>query len=228
MKIFEFQSPVSIHRELNPTLWDNETLRKDVNRALMRIAGEFYKFLNVDAELEDILITGSQVNYNYGPKSDLDLHLVIDFRSVDCEGGARELFDTKRALWHQEHDITIHGIDVECYVEDINDTTVSATYSLMRGKWLEKPEPVSVDYDINTVRKIVQKWEEKINKAIDSGSLAKCRNTRAQLKLFRVKSLAQDGEYGPGNMAFKTLRNTEYISKLMAAIRALNDQRLSI
>lgn len=227
MQIFEFQ-PVSIHRELNPKLWENERLRKDVNRALMRIAGEFYKFLNVDAELEDILITGSQVNYNYGPKSDLDLHLVIDFTSVDCEGGARELFDTKRALWHQEHDITIHSIDVECYVEDIDDTTVSATYSLLRSKWLEKPEPVSIDYDINLVRKIVQKWEDRIDRAIESGSLAKCRNTRAQLKAYRVKSLAQDGEFGPGNMAFKTLRNTEYISRLMSAIRALDDRRLSI
>ena len=90
MQMFEFQQPIEIHGQLNPKLWRGTRLRKDVYRALMRIAGEFYKSLNVQANVQDILITGSQVNYNYGPNSDLDLHLVIDFADVDCEGGARE------------------------------------------------------------------------------------------------------------------------------------------
>lgn len=227
MQIFEL-APVTLHQELNPKLWSGNRLHKDVTRALMRIAGEFYQFLNVEAELEDVLITGSQVNYNYGPNSDLDLHLVIDFRSVNCEGGARELFDTKRSLWHQEHEITIHGIDVECYVEDIEDTTVSASYSLLRGEWLEEPQPVTQVANTSRVKKIADHWQARIERAIATGSLAKCRQVRRQLKQFRQRSLDQEGEFGAGNLAFKTLRNGEIIARLMAAIRHYDDQRLSI
>jgi len=228
MNIFEFEQPIAVHSRLNPKLWINRRLRKDVMKALMRIAGQFYNSLNVDAELQDILITGSQVNYNYGPDSDLDLHLVIDFRQVDCDGGARELFDTKRAIWHQEHSITIHGIDVECYVEDITDKTVSASYSLKYNKWIETPPEPEQDFDEDLIQSLTQHWETKINHAIETGSLSKCRKTRMDLKKFRVKSLAQGGEYDEGNLAFKALRNSGHIEKLMSAIRHYNDQRLSI
>lgn len=228
MNIFEFQPPVAIHNRLNPKLWINRRLRKDVYRALMRIAGEFYKSLSIDVKPVDILITGSQVNYNYGPDSDLDLHLVVDFRGVDCEGGARELFDTKRSIWHQDHDITIHGIDVECYVEDINDKTVSATYSLLHNRWLEEPPEPETDFDEDLIKTLSQNWEHKIDQAIETGSLSKCRKTRMELKKFRVRSLARGGEYDEGNLAFKALRNSGYIEKLMSAIRHYDDKRLSI
>jgi hypothetical protein len=228
MQIFEFKPPIKIHTELNPKLWKGEDLRLEVNRALMRIAGEFYKFLDVRAHVKDVLITGSQVNFNYGPESDLDLHLVIDFSEVECEIGARELFDTKRKLWKEEHNITVHGVEVECYVEDVNDKTVSSTYSLTRSKWLVKPERQEIRYDINKVKKITRHWEEVIDRAIATKSLKKCEHVRKELKQFRQDSLNQDGELGLGNLAFKALRNSEYIGKLMAAIRAYDDQRLSI
>ena len=228
MQMFEFQQPIEIHGQLNPKLWRGTRLRKDVYRALMRIAGEFYKSLNVEANVQDILITGSQVNYNYGPNSDLDLHLVIDFADVDCEGGARELFDAKRQLWHQNHDITIHDIDVECYVEDVNDSTVSSTYSLLHDRWIDQPDPPETSFNEEEIEALTRHWEAKIEAAVDSGSWAKCRKVRAQLKNFRVRSLAKGGEYSSGNLAFKALRNNGDIEKLMIAIRHYNDRKLSI
>jgi hypothetical protein len=228
MNIFEFQPPVAVHNRLNPSLWIKNRLRKDVYTALMRIAGEFYKSLNINARPVDILITGSQVNYNYGPDSDLDLHLVIDFKQVDCDGGARELFDTKRSIWHQDHEITIHDIDVECYVEDINDKTVSASYSLLHNRWLKEPPAPETDFDEDLIKTFTKHWEDKIEQAIETGSLSKCRKARMDLKKFRVRSLAKGGEYDEGNLAFKALRNSGYIEKLMSAIRHYDDKRLSI
>jgi|APCry1669189665_1035243.scaffolds.fasta_scaffold02117_8 hypothetical protein len=228
MNIFEFQQPVAVHSRLNPKLWKGNRLHKDVYKALMRIAGEFYKSLNVPAKLVDILITGSQVNYNYSPDSDLDLHLVIDFKDVDCDGGARELFNTKRAIWHQDHEITIHGIDVECYVEDVSDKTVSASYSLLHNRWKEEPPEPEQDFDEDLIKSMADHWQSKIDQAIETGSLSKCRKTRMDLKKFRVKSLAKGGEYDEGNLAFKALRNSGYIDKLMSAIRHYDDKRLSI
>jgi hypothetical protein len=228
MNIFEFQSPIEIHNRLNPKLWINKRLRKDVYRALMRIAGEFYQSLGVQAEVRDILITGSQVNYNYGPNSDLDLHLVIDFSQVNCEGGVRELFDTKRHVWHQEHDITIHGIDVECYVENVGDKTVSSTYSLLHDRWVDQPTPPQLEVDEDEVEALTKHWGAKIDAAIESGSLAQCRKVRERLRQFRKLSLAKSGEYGAGNLAFKALRNSDYIDKLMSATRHYKDRKLSI
>lgn len=228
MQIFEFQPPIEVHSKLNPKLWRGTRLRKDVYRALMRIAGEFYKSLNVQADVKDILITGSQVNYNYGPNSDLDLHLVIDFADVDCEGGARELFDAKRQLWHQNHDITIHDIDVECYVEDVSDQTVSSTYSLLHDRWIDQPDAPDTDFDEEEIEVLTQHWEAKIASAVESGSFSKCQKTRSQLKSFRQRSLDRGGEYSSGNLAFKALRNNGDIEKLMTAMRYYRDQKLSI
>lgn len=228
MNIFEFQPPIQVHSKLNPKLWMKTRLRKDVYKALMRIAGEFYKSLGVTANVRDILITGSQVNYNYGPNSDLDLHLVIDFREVNCEGGARELFDTKRAIWHQNHDITIHGIDVECYVEDVGDKTVSSTYSLLHDRWIDQPDPPQLEIDEDEVATLTQHWEARIDAAVESGSMAQCRKTRERLRQFRQASLDKGGEYASGNLAFKALRNSGHIDKLMAAMRHYKDRKLSI
>jgi hypothetical protein len=48
------------------------------------------------------------------------------------------------------------------------------------------------------------------------------------LAVFRKKSLARDGEFGSGNLAFKALRNSDYISRLMTAINDKKDQLLSL
>ena len=118
MNIFEFVAPIETHQELNPKIWLGEHLRPDVHETLLKISTEFFDFLNMPVEVEDIIISGSQANYNYSPYSDLDLHFVVDYGQVKCEMEADELFDTKRKLWKEQHNIKIHGIPVELYVED--------------------------------------------------------------------------------------------------------------
>ena len=34
---------------------------------------------------EDIIITGSSANFNYNPTSDIDLHILLDFKKVNCD-----------------------------------------------------------------------------------------------------------------------------------------------
>lgn len=65
MSMFEFTDPIEVHDTLNPNLWDGDHLRKDVHVALLRIAKEFYDFLNVDVRVDDVIVSGSQANYNY-------------------------------------------------------------------------------------------------------------------------------------------------------------------
>jgi hypothetical protein len=81
----KFVPPIDLHQELNPKLWNGERLHPDVQLALLRIAREFYGFLEVDAPVLDIVISGSQANYNYTEKSDIDLHLIVDMSSIQCD-----------------------------------------------------------------------------------------------------------------------------------------------
>ncbi len=53
------------HSTLNTKLWDGEQLRPKLRVGLVRIAKAFYKFLGIDAEIKDILLIGSNANYNY-------------------------------------------------------------------------------------------------------------------------------------------------------------------
>jgi predicted nucleotidyltransferase len=228
MYIFEFNPPIEIHNELNPALWDDGKIRREIQVKLLKIAKEFYGFLDVSTRIDDILITGSQANYNYTRQSDIDLHLIVDFSQVDCEGEVRELFDTKRKLWKQNHDINIKGIPVECYVEDLNDPAVTASYSIIKETWIRQPNKMIKDYDREKVEELATMWSKVIDNAISSDELEVMQVIKNSLAVFRKKSLARDGEFGSGNLAFKALRNSDYISRLMTAINDKKDQLLSL
>ena len=228
MYIFEFNSPIEIHNELNPVLWEDGKIRREIQVKLLQIAKEFYDFLEVSARLDDVLITGSQANYNYTTQSDIDLHLIMDFTQVDCEGEVRELFDTKRKLWKKDHDINIKGIPVECYVEDLNDPAVTASYSLLKETWIKQPKKITGGYDKDKVFDLATMWSKVIDQAIQSNKLDTMQTVKNSLAVFRKRSLARDGEFGSGNLAFKALRNSDYISRLMTAINDKKDRQLSL
>jgi hypothetical protein len=228
MYIFEFNSPIELHNELNPALWEGDEIRREIQVKLLQIAKEFYGFLGVSTRIDDVLITGSQANYNYTTQSDIDLHLIVDFNQVECEGEVRALFDTKRRLWKQNHNINIHGIPVECYVEDLNEPAVTSSYSLITQSWIKEPKKGMKDYDREKVEQLATMWSKVIDKAIDSQDIGVIDSVKKSLAIFRRKSLAKEGEFGPGNLAFKALRNSDYIARLMTAYNDAKDQQLSL
>jgi hypothetical protein len=179
-------------------------------------------------EVEDIIVSGSQANYNYSPYSDLDLHFVVDYAGVKCDMEVDELFDTKRKLWKEQHDIKIHGIPVELYVEDKMKPAVSSVYSLLSRKWLKKPNPQAVIWDKHQVEDEVKKWTAFIDTAVNSNNLEVCRRVKEMLSIYRKDGLAQGGEFSVPNLAFKSLRNAGKVQKLMDKIGELFDRQLSI
>ena len=84
--------PLHHNDTLNPSLWDGESLRRDVRYKLLQIAKHFAEFLNVDQlNLKDITISGSNASYGYSKYSDIDLHLVVEH-----VGDREELYQAKR------------------------------------------------------------------------------------------------------------------------------------
>lgn len=228
MQLLELDLGFEKHDSLNPAIWQNEELRPEVNLTLLKIAKDFIEYIGIPFQVTDLIITGSQLGYYYTNHSDLDLHIVVDFNTIDCEQEAAELFDTKRLLYKKQYDISIHGIPVEVYVEDLNFPAVSATYSIGKQRWITKPEQHIDDIDTQEIERMSYIWQTVIDHTIDSNDLETARKVIRMLRNYRKLGLKQTGEYGIENLVYKTLRNSKIIEKLMKMIGDLHDQSLSI
>jgi hypothetical protein len=223
-----FVEPIGLHQELNPSLWTGESLKPEVRVALLRIAREFYKFLEVEAKIADIVISGSQANYNYGPMSDIDLHVIIPISSIKCDEPIEALFDTKRKLWKAKHTIDIYGIPVEAYAEDQHKPAVSSVYSILNDQWVKHPSTPVIDYNRERVERLVQAWTKLIDHAIVDDQESQLAELTHMLMNYRKLSLKKDGEFGVGNLAFKSLRNAGTLERLHTALNRIKDSNLSL
>ena len=223
-----FVEPIGLHKELNPQLWQGEVLKPEVRVALLRIAREFYKFLEVEAKIADIVISGSQANYNYSPQSDIDLHVIIPISSIKCDEPIEALFDTKRKLWKAKHTIDIYGIPVEAYAEDQHKPAVSSVYSILNDSWVKHPAQPVIDYARADVERVVKSWTLLIASACREHNQSSLEELTHLLMNYRKLSLAKDGEFGVGNLAFKSLRNAGTLEQLHKTLNQIKDSNLSL
>jgi hypothetical protein len=230
MTFSEFSESVEYNTVLNPKLWDHDKLKPQVQGALLRIAEDFKKYVEIPFKVVDVVITGSNVNYNYTNQSDLDLHLIADFGSVKCDREVSELFDTKRLLYDREHDVEIYGIPVGLYVEDRENPGVSAgTYSVLRSQWIKQPSKDIPDYDEENVNRLTDRWTEVIQTAAKTGDLQVCRKTLQLLRKFRKMGPdTPEGEFSTANLVYKNLRNADVVNSITTLIDRLHDQQLSL
>ena len=83
--------------KLNPDLWVDGHLRPEVEEALNKIVEEFLDHFNIELNVEDVNIIGSNAGYNYKSKSDIDLHIITDYSSYPADVDIMdELFQAKK------------------------------------------------------------------------------------------------------------------------------------
>ena len=116
------EEDIEKHDTLNPALFDeNDELKPDIKEAIIKIVNQFIEDLSADGvkfSLKDIILVGSNVSYNYTKDSDLDIHIIADSESLDCNPEVYTLlYGAYRSLFNKNYDITIKGIPVEIYVE---------------------------------------------------------------------------------------------------------------
>lgn len=221
--------PIGYNNELNPKLWHDGKVKPEVKQALIKIAKEFEKFVEIPLEVKDIIIAGAQANYSYTDYSDLDLHLVVDYSSIDCDREAAELFDSKRLLFKRDHDIKIHGIPVEPGVEDSANPTVSAAYSLVTDQWVREPTKNIPRYDSEELERKTEMWTALIKAATKTGDLQTARTVLKLLRKYRKLGLkTPQGEFSLANLVYKSLRNSQSLRALQILVDRLHDQELSI
>ena len=231
MKLIEISDPIGYNTVLNPKIWDHKRMRSEVRGALLRIAEDFIKFVNVDFPILDIVITGGNANYNYTIHSDIDLHIITDYNQVGCDKGVEdEMFDAKRRLYNRKYDLKINGIQVELYVEDQSKPAVSnGSYSVANEKWISRPNSNIPTYDKDELAHMVKVWETIFDHVVKSGDLQDCRNAVKLLRTYRQKGLnTSDAEFSIPNLVYKSLRNSQHLDHVLDLIDKLHDQELSL
>lgn len=228
MRILEFDQGFDPHDKLNPKLWSGEDLYPDAKSALIKIAHDFKRFIDVPFKVDDVVITGGQVSYYYTRHSDLDLHLIVDFNSVACDRAAAELFDAKRLLYKNRYSITVKGIPVELYVEDERYPAVSSSYSVLSDTWLSKPTTHTNTIDLAEIERMSEVWQKIIRHSLASNDVDSSKKTLDLLRNYRKLGLKTTGEYGTANLVYKTLRNDKTLEDLITFIDQEHEKNLSI
>ena len=221
--------------ELNPKLWDNFELDEEVREKLLQIAQDFYNSTELEAEIKDIILTGSLANYNWSEKySDYDLHILIDFDDVDDNVElVKKFVDGAKKNWNDEHDIKIKGYEVEVYIQDIDEPHKSSgVFSLLKNKWKVRPEKVefipdedAISEKAKSIMMAIDDIEEQVDEDKYSAFKEKIDKVWKKIKKQRQSGLEEGGEYSVGNLVFKLLRRNSYVSKIMELKRYAYDKQ---
>ena len=212
---------VTVNRRLNPKLWHNGELDLEVSTKLQDIAEAFEKFIVID-----YTITGSNANYTWTQHSDLDLHLIVKGTVTDAE---RELYNAKKALWAEQHTITVRGLPVECYVQGEQEEHHSTgVFSIAKDQWLVEPKKTKPEVDDSAVERKKDSMVHDMETALLSQDLERLRRVKERITEMRKAGLDRAGEWSVENLVFKILRNLGLIDKISEKIRELEDKELSL
>ena len=225
-ELHERSDIITVNRRLNPKIWDGDQLDPAVAQKLKEIANAFQEFIGIDLDVVDYTITGSNANYTWTEHSDLDLHIIVAGQVGEA---ARELFNAKKALWAEQHNITIKGLPVECYVQGREEEHHSTgVYSIARDQWLVEPKKIKPEVDDSAVERKKDSVIHDIENALLSKDLDKLRSVKEKITNMRKAGLERAGEWSVENLVFKILRNLGLIDEIADKIRELEDQELSL
>ena len=219
---------VTIQDELNPVLWSDNKLRPEIKEKIMELVTEFNSTLDIPLTILDINIVGSNASYNYTDKSDVDVHIVTNFEEY---GYPKEFIEAAmnsfKTNFNNKYDVNYGGYNVEIYVEDVKSSPNSnGIYSVVRDEWIKEPtklQPVDVDLEPE-----YSLFIDRINEILNNGTEEDILRVIDDLYLLRRNSLVVDGEFGKGNLIFKTIRNDGLLDALKERRVELASKELSI
>lgn len=232
--------------KLNDKIWDEDnTLLSKIRLRLLDICDDFIEELSIDVKPIDIVFCGSLANYNWSSYSDIDLHIVFDFKKVLKKDPEliEDYFKAKRDIWKQTHSkLKIYGFPVEISIENTTDNIKSkGRYSLYKSKWLNEPvdlqdAKLNQDFIKTKSSKIVTEIDnlkKRLDKETDKHKIGlinkKAVKTFKMLKDLRKEGLnSKKGEMSSGNIIYKVIRRMKRITKLFDIINVSYDKSNSL
>lgn len=225
----EILDSLKLKNELNPDIFMlSGTMIPEVRKKLLQISYDFYDFVNLDwVGISDIVLVGSMANYNWSKYSDIDVHVRIPFSEISNNKQlAEDLALTKKSLWKVKNDIELKGHDVEHYLENSekDELKSSGVYSIIKDKWLNKPDKSLSKKKINMNRisslidkfnKTYGKIKNKYNKTKGEGEIQDdVSDFKDVIYKLRQVGLDKGGEFSEENLAFKAMRRSKMIDDL--------------
>lgn len=218
-------SGFQMQNELNPKIWDeDQKMKPEVKKNLLKIADDYFESLEIPGvDIEDVTMTGSLANYNWSKYSDVDLHIVIDYKDVPVdEDLVQDFFKSKSSNWNKEHDVKIYGYDVELYVQDINEPHHSTgVYSILNNEWKIKPEKKKISINDKSVKDKATMLMDRIEELYDDMGEGNYEDIvkgvdklTEKIKKMRQAGLESGGEFSVENMVFKVLRRNGMMDRL--------------
>lgn len=232
-------SGFQIKNELNPKIWDeNQKMKPEVKKTLLKIADDYFESLEIPGvDIEDVTMTGSLANYNWSKYSDVDLHIVVDYKDIPVDKDlVQDFLKSKSSNWNKEHDITIYGYDVEIYVQDINEPHHSTgVYSLLNNEWKIKPENKKITFNDKSVKDksnmLMNRIEGLYDELIDGDYEEVIKGVdklTSKIKKMRQSGLESGGEFSVENIVFKVLRRNGMLDRLYDIKTVAYDKEMTL
>ena len=212
---WELEEVFETHDELNQQLFDNDILRKNIRQRLLEIVDLFISKVkedNIPINVIDYWLLGSNAAYNYGSKSDIDIHIIVNLEDLGVDPYILQvLYDYIKSDFNKKYDIMVKGHEVELYLEDVRSGAVTnGIYSLKQNRWIKFPTRTEyMRFDVTETDEY-KDWYQRYLELEDS----EIEQFINDLYLMRKESLATEGEWGAGNLVFKEFRNLGYLDSL--------------
>lgn len=235
-----------IQESLHPKMWIEENdgeyrLNSKVRLRLLDIADDFIDGLSVSwIKPKDIIFTGSLANYNWSKYSDIDIHILYDFKKIYKNSDfVDDYFKAKKEVWLKNHkQLKVYGYPIEISVEDCNEKNPSSgRYSLEQNKWITEPTDFQ---DATLNKKYIKDYSAKVMTEIDKLEKSiKSETDRHKIevmankveKIFtKLKNLRSEGleskkkEMSSGNVIYKLVRRMKYIDKIWSLVNYAYDK----
>lgn len=229
-------------KQLNPKIWEKNKIKKNVRKRLIKIAKEFVKSTDIDFIPVDIVIVGSIASFNWSKYSDIDLHIITDFKAInDNTELVKNYLYSKKCEWNTDHkDLKIYGYDVELYAQDISEENASnGIYSVKYNHWIKMPSAKHKQLDKDTIKETaamyinkIEYYNRKFNELTsDKAFLLLQQKVNYLYDLIiqgRKQSLPVEGEQAAGNIIFKVLRRSGHLEMINKLKKKLFDKINSI
>jgi hypothetical protein len=229
------------HDNLNPKIWDeNGKLREFIRIKLLKLANEYYRFLEIDADINDIIFTGSLANFNWSSEkfSDIDLHIVVNYNQIDenTELVTKYMFNKKK-IWGDTYDINILGYPVEVFCQDANQHSPfdAGVYSVANDTWIQKPTQGIFHLQAKEVVDKAKHYEKMIREVLKKEHtdinwneyIAEIDSLKEKIHELRG-NLGEGGEFDINNLVYKYLRREGLFDKLDQSKVRIKEKMFSV
>lgn len=222
---------LEMHNNLNPAIWDKDwNLLPEVEDRIYKIVNKFQSECMLPLDIVDVHLVGSNASFNYNSQSDLDVHIVVNFDLLNVD---KEIltaaYNLQKSQFNRDYDISIHGVNIEIYIEDINSMTASnGIYSLYNKKWIKKPVKKSYPTLDKRFYDTLNRLANKMRQVVSSDDEVEITKNINMLYMMRKNGLATDGEFSIGNLLFKEIRNLGLLDELKRRLKEVQSEKLTL